>query len=822
MSHSIPTQEESFRPIPIPKMDNKYLCVEDKTHGKLSSPPLSWNDDDYRKLVMWLRKKTQQYKDNSNLRYLEKITLSLLTGRSSAYVLKLAFEDINKSDADTLIIRVHTTKVEADKERDNAENLCVNSRECFANLVEVENFNLSDCHLVIYEHVTTGTFKPVYELNKALLGYTSESLDKVKSLSDNFHDVIELMTDSYERQGEYKIGDSLKYCQHIISQLPPDLVINGANFEVKSGIFVLKPQDSEVSIPNNIDKLDSTPITQVLKQLDENIENDTKWIKLKEEISFEAAKPTFLTGESKTAYLPFQLMTGDGQVMRVWLGIDKCKVESLTSYFNDGTEYELIFLAKELMTFTRKLEKMGFDSHACISTAEFKDLCQRLNFKVHLAMRHNDLHCGNVLVSGGTFKVIDVGDMEETLLATDIARLEVSLWRELPEQFISFQYAETILNTLSKGKEPSGDFPKNAFILGRFVHDLRKGFEEGVQHNPENNEKLLAYVVQILLYQRYCLLDGVEKVPPAFNVFACHWLKQFRHLEKHNASQATTIFLAEVTDDLNAQYEELKSFLESKRLQVLPAEQYNCGTQEELEQTIDRELKKSTFFVQLLSKSYPRRPAGMSTPKMQYDRAKALQVPILQWLELDLDISTVQKQEHRTLLEGDTVCRMNWVDFSKYHVIEHLKKRDEKEKLRSQQNKETFVTIHAAKPDIKLADNVGKVLRQQRKFAFRLPLKRSSSKERRKELLNNLQVCDVVIVLHNQKDEPWIRRQIDFCKKALGDRLDKPPFKIIVCKKPDKDLGIYEPYIDMHVFDCLPPLHQNCVSQLLSEVLLTK
>jgi len=50
-----------------------------------------------------------------------------------------------------------------------------------------------------------------------------------------------------------------------------------------------------------------------------------------------------------------------------------------------------------------------------------------------------------------------------------------------------------------------------------------------VQYLPDRNEIVLAYVIQILLYQRCSLLDGVNKIPVAFNVFARHWISQFRY-----------------------------------------------------------------------------------------------------------------------------------------------------------------------------------------------------------------------------------------------------------------------------------------------------
>ena len=104
----------------------------------------------------------------------------------------------------------------------------------------------------------------------------------------------------------------------------------------------------------------------------------------------------------------------------------------------------------------------------------------------------------------------------------------------------------------------------------------------------------------------------------------------------------TTVFLAEVTDDLQDQRNQIKRYLEQYNIQIVPDNMYffpENNTQ--LQQAITADLQKSTLFIQLLSQSKPFRPPGMSTPLLQYEYAKTAKLPILQWCDPQLDLDTI-------------------------------------------------------------------------------------------------------------------------------------------------------------------------------------
>jgi len=134
-----------MRKLPVPDIStHTKLYLEDEVINKLS-----WQNEAYEKLVMLLFDSTPwRDKERENLRL--KIDLSLLRGgRSSVIVLKLAF--IHRKQPYGFIIRIHSTLKEAEKEKNNADKLDINSIDCFAHCMGKKDF--AGKYLVIYQDV---------------------------------------------------------------------------------------------------------------------------------------------------------------------------------------------------------------------------------------------------------------------------------------------------------------------------------------------------------------------------------------------------------------------------------------------------------------------------------------------------------------------------------------------------------------------------------------------------------------------------------------------------------------------------------------------
>ena len=491
-----------------------FLHIEDRVKNKLS-----WQDNEYKQLVVDLFSQTPWQNENKQELSLT-ITLSLLRGgRSSATVLKLAFvDDTNKY---SLIIRSHSSEQDAQEEQNNVKKLRINSADCFANFIE--ELNISDQYLLVYEDASINMGGEVQELRESLLNFLSighKTTNDFIAFASNFQDLINRVTTIYKRiEKGIKGIDSYQHCNNILSELPPDLVINKSCL-YQSENLIFKYQSV---IPNEAEQAEPITKEQVLGRLSEK-NLPVQWFKLSE-IWLED-KDYFLTGKGKMAYLAF-FFEINTTVVRIWIGIDKDEIRNIELKLDIDKSYQLIFLAEDI-TFTAQLKKMGFATQSCLATLDFQALCEKDYSQLHLDMRHNDLHCGNVLTSGNSFKIIDVGDMRADLIASDIARLEVSLWFEISKRLSEFseQAAKTVIENLMTDDVSNTNSLSISTRFSDFLRHLRKGFEVGVQ--PDKTEIVLAYVIQILLYQRYSLLDGVSEIPVAFNVFCAYWLNQFR------------------------------------------------------------------------------------------------------------------------------------------------------------------------------------------------------------------------------------------------------------------------------------------------------
>jgi hypothetical protein len=285
-----------------------------------------------------------------------------------------------------------------------------------------------------------------------------------------------------------------------------------------------------------------------------------------------------------------------------------------------------------------------------------------------------------------------------------------------------------------------------------------------------------------------------------------------------------TIFLAEVPDDLVLRREELKRNLELQGLRVLPETLYYFPSSEALQQAIDADLKKAAVFVQLLSASLPQRPPGMSTPQLQYDRAKSLGMPISQWRDRTLEIDTVQDPALRALLTGSTVMATGILEFQQ-HILQFLKKleTDKNAPKKPATDNCSLIFVNAERQDMALAHKIEEML-INKGVGCSLPLEIAEDTDPaavRADLEENLLSCDAVLVIDDANTPlPWVRKQLLHCTRISSKR--EQSFKAVVrcnnASTPKPPLNIRLPYL--HIVDYPAPPPHLCISKLL-EVLAT-
>ena len=132
-----------------------------------------------------------------------------------------------------------------------------------------------------------------------------------------------------------------------------------------------------------------------------------------------------------------------------------------------------------------------------------------------------------------------------------------------------------------------------------------------------------------------------------------------------------TVFLAKVTGDLEEQRDRLKCYLEQYKVKVLPNKD-NPISEAQFQHFLNQDFEKSCLFIQLLSDNYGYQ--DFRYPQIQYEHAKSVQLPILQWRDGALNLNEVPDIAHRKLLETNTViATTGFVEFQEI-VNNELKK----------------------------------------------------------------------------------------------------------------------------------------------------
>jgi hypothetical protein len=171
------------------------------------------------------------------------------------------------------------------------------------------------------------------------------------------------------------------------------------------------------------------------------------------------------------------------------------------------------------------------------------------------------------------------------------------------------------------------------------------------------------------------------KTPPAPQGRACHGeLPGSEAAGRPAAPHLATILLADVTEDLEAERNAVKTELEPEGIKVLPDGDYVGLTPQEFEAVITADLKSSQLFVQLLSPTVGRKSKGYAAPlpQLQFKVAVAARLPIMQWCEHLPEPGRIADPAHARLFETEFLRATNLARF-KAEVIGRLRMEKEKQ-----------------------------------------------------------------------------------------------------------------------------------------------
>lgn len=264
-----------------------------------------------------------------------------------------------------------------------------------------------------------------------------------------------------------------------------------------------------------------------------------------------------------------------------------------------------------------------------------------------------------------------------------------------------------------------------------------------------------------------------------------------------------TILLAQVTNDLYDERDQVVAYLTQFGAKILPEGDYKQGGPEFAE-AFKADLAQAGMFVQLLGPYRSNRPPdlldeGSTEPKsyaqFQHDTAKASGKPMLQWRRPDIDPAAITHWDKR-LLDGPDLLVMGLQEFMKEikKSIERKNAAAEKEKAKAEKEKEKtngdgpaktqFLFINADASDKELTDQLLKAFEDRQDWIAAGPLFEGSAEDITKDLDANLIDCDTLLLVYGKADAPWVRAQLRRYSKIERLRSGPAPVKTILFAPP--------------------------------------
>ena len=244
-------------------------------------------------------------------------------------------------------------------------------------------------------------------------------------------------------------------------------------------------------------------------------------------------------------------------------------------------------------------------------------------------------------------------------------------------------------------------------------------------------------------------------------------LQQQRQPQPSQPADAPSVFLAEVTDDLDPVRDEVRRYLEQKQIRVVPNQ---CcltrGDAAAFRGEVDALLSSCTLFVQLLGPVPGKKPpdADATYVELQLERAQQAQRRILQWRDPDLVLAKVRDPRHAALLQGSEVLATGLEELKNEIIARLAPAAPPRERAEAR-----LVFVNAEGSDLPFAEALSKVITQCGAGCV-LPLRGADPAEVRADLEQNLLDCDDLMIVYGATTPSWVREQLRYARKVLFRR----------------------------------------------------
>lgn len=230
-----------------------------------------------------------------------------------------------------------------------------------------------------------------------------------------------------------------------------------------------------------------------------------------------------------------------------------------------------------------------------------------------------------------------------------------------------------------------------------------------------------------------------------------------------------SVYLAQVTDDLDMERNNVRRSLEQAGLRVIPRGWYSQEPAA-FRRSAATDIAASDLFVQLLSGVVGKRPPGLAEgyAQCQTQLAIAADKPVLQWRSTALDPASIEDETHRALLESPTVCAEGIEEF-KARVCRKIEQLRQPPPPPPRGGADAFVFVDMDSADRGLAEQVCDILFRHG-AGYILPLDTDDPGAYRRDLEESLAHCNALIVVYGSTTATWVRNHLLESRKALANR----------------------------------------------------
>jgi hypothetical protein len=289
-------------------------------------------------------------------------------------------------------------------------------------------------------------------------------------------------------------------------------------------------------------------------------------------------------------------------------------------------------------------------------------------------------------------------------------------------------------------------------------------------------------------------------------------------LAPNGAGERPVVFLAEVTDDLDDEREEVRRYLLQADLEVVPQGFYPRD-QAAFRAAAEHDIARAKLFVQLLSGLAGKRLPGATETVvgLQHDCAAGRGVPILQWHARGLDLASVTQPDHHARLEGASVIAGDLQEF-KSLVVQKMREltAPKPAPALTRQNADALVFVNADEADLDLAKRIGSLL-YDRGIGYVLPNRSRRPAEVRRALESCLMNCDGLVLVHGTNRD-WVFEQVIRFRK-IKPRRETPIKAISICDGPPPEKEeCHFAHPDLKVMDCRHGLNEQELNRFVDQV----